>query len=350
LTDTDGLKVLLLGGDASVWIGVSSILGRNSSEIVLPHDVSPAELEHASRDVDAVVVAIARGEPDPSGPLRLIRKVGLHRGTVVIGDPADHRIAAEALALGVGGFVQRGSSPEHLLEAIKQVVDEGTFYDAPAAEILQSRIEFMQNFGGGSDLSPMSAARALASALELKDTYTGGHAERVSAMAMRLADFAWLDDAIPSDAMEAAFLLHDVGKIGIPETILTKPGGLGDTERRVLQTHPILGERIVAPLGFPDVVRQVIRHHHERWDGSGYPDGLAGQEIPAAARLFSIADALDAMTSLRPYRRPISFEEAIAEIVRGSGTQFDPQLCALAEQVFLETPTISLVEEEQPLL
>jgi HD-GYP domain-containing protein (c-di-GMP phosphodiesterase class II) len=169
-------------------------------------------------------------------------------------------------------------------------------------------------------------------------------------MAMRLAEFAWLDDAIPSDAMEAAFLLHDVGKIGIPETILTKPGGLGDTERRVLQTHPILGERIVAPLGFPDVVRQVIRHHHERWDGSGYPDGLAGQEIPAAARLFSIADALDAMTSLRPYRRPISFEEAIAEIVRGSGTQFDPQLCALAEQVFLETPTISLVEEEQPLL
>ena len=348
MTETIGLRVLLLGGDASVWIGVSSVLGPNSSEIVLPRDVPAAELEQASKDVDAVVVAISIDDPDPSGPLRLIRKVGLHRGTVVIGDATDHRTAAEALALGVGGFVKRGSSREHLLKAIHQVVAEGALYDAPAAEILQSRIEFIQNFGGGSDLSPMSAAKALASALELKDTYTGGHAERVSAMAMRLAEFALLNDAIPNDAMEAAFLLHDVGKIGIPETILTKPGGLTDTERRVLQTHPILGERIVAPLGFPDVVRQVIRHHHERWDGGGYPDGLAGQEIPAAARLFSIADALDAMTSLRPYRRPISFEEAIAEIVAAGGTQFDPELCGLAEQVYLGR-SISLVEEEQPL-
>jgi ribonuclease P protein subunit RPR2 len=185
--------------------------------------------------------------------------------------------------------------------------------------------------------SMMSAARALASALELKDTYTGGHAERVTHMAIRLAHAALLEDAMPSEALEAGFLLHDVGKIGIPESILNKPDKLTDTERRVLNTHPILGERIVAPLGFPDCVRNVIRHHHERWDGAGYPDKLKGEEIPGAARLFSIADSIDAMTSIRPYRLPVTFEEAVDEISRHAGTQFDPNLAALAREVFQDT-------------
>jgi HD-GYP domain-containing protein (c-di-GMP phosphodiesterase class II) len=137
--------------------------------------------------------------------------------------------------------------------------------------------------------------------------------------------------------MEAGFLLHDVGKIGIPESILNKPGGLSDTERRVLNTHPILGERIVAPLGFPISVGHVIRHHHERWDGGGYPDGLAGEAIPGAARLFSIADSIDAMTSIRPYRRPVTFEAAIDEVMAQAGAQFDPTLAALAREVFADT-------------
>lgn len=184
----------------------------------------------------------------------------------------------------------------------------------------------------------MAAARALASALELKDTYTGGHAERVTALAMRLARAADLDTESPADALEAAFLLHDVGKIGIPDSILTKPGVLTDTERRVLNVHPILGERIVEPLEFPDCVRRVIRHHHERWDGRGYPDGLSKTQIPRAARVFAIADVIDAMTSIRPYRKPVTFEAAIQEVLRHAGTQFDPALAALAEATFLDSP------------
>lgn len=183
-----------------------------------------------------------------------------------------------------------------------------------------------------------SAARSLVSALELKDTYTGGHAERVMALAMRLATAAGLHRTYSVDALEAAFLLHDVGKIGIPESILNKPGPLTDAERRVLQTHPLLGERIVGPLKFPECVRQVIRHHHEWWDGTGYPDGLAGAAIPAPARVFSIADVMDAMTSVRPYRMPTTFEEAIEEIILNAGTQFDPALATLAEAAFLDTP------------
>jgi len=184
----------------------------------------------------------------------------------------------------------------------------------------------------------MPAARALAAALEMKDTYTGGHAERVMALAIRLAEAAAMKEALPNEALQIAFLLHDVGKIGIPESILNKPGGLTDTETLVLNTHPILGERIVAPLGLPDCVRQVVRHHHERWDGTGYPDRLSGADIPVCARIFSIADVIDAMTSLRPYRRPVSFEAAVEEVIREAGRQFDPALAALAEETFLDSP------------
>jgi HD-GYP domain-containing protein (c-di-GMP phosphodiesterase class II) len=215
--------------------------------------------------------------------------------------------------------------------AISQVAGGGAFYDAPAASVLHGN-EDAQAMG-----SMMSAARALASALELKDTYTGGHAERVTHMAIRLARAALLEDAMPSEALEAGFLLHDVGKIGIPESILNKPAGLTDTERRVLNTHPILGERIIAPLGFPVCVGQVVRHHHERWDGTGYPDRLRGEDIPGAARLFSIADSIDAMTSIRPYRLPVTFEEAVNEIKSHAGTQFDPDLAMLASEVFLDS-------------
>ena len=326
------LRILLLGGDAALWLGVSSSLGSRSSQIVVPGDIAEGDLRTAARDMDVVVVVIDHTAADPCAPLRLVKQARLERRSVVIASASDQRTAAEALGLGLAGYVVRGCAPGRLAAAIAQVADGGAFYDAPAAAV-------MHNTGDAQATgSMMSAARALASALELKDTYTGGHAERVTLLAIRMAKTALLEDAIPSEALEAGFLLHDVGKIGIPESILNKPGGLSETERLVLNTHPILGERIVAPLGFPESVRQVIRHHHERWDGLGYPDGLAGYDIPGAARLFSIADSIDAMTSVRPYRMPVSFEEAVEEIVRHAGTQFDPDLALLAREVFLNTP------------
>jgi ribonuclease P protein subunit RPR2 len=325
------IRVLLIGGDAALWVGLSSALGSRSSQIVVGRNIDVAELTTASKDIDVVVVVTNHAEPDPCAPLRLVHAAHLERRTVVVANAADQRTAAEALGMGIGAYVLRGATPDRLALAITQVAEGGAFYDAPAAAVLHG-VEDARTAG-----SMMSAARALASALELKDTYTGGHAERVTLMAVRLAQAALLEDAMPSEAMEAGFLLHDVGKIGIPESILNKPGGLSDTERRVLNTHPILGERIVAPLGFPISVGHVIRHHHERWDGGGYPDGLAGEAIPGAARLFSIADSIDAMTSIRPYRRPVTFEAAIDEVMAQAGAQFDPTLAALAREVFADT-------------
>ena len=325
------IRILLLGGDSALWVGLQSALGSRSSQIVVPKDISADDLAGTARNIDVVVVVTNHSDPDPCAPLRLIRKAHLERRTVVIANASDQRTAAEALGMGIGGYVIRGASAKRIADAVCQVSEGGAFYDAPAASVLHSTEDALVTGG------MMSAARALASALELKDTYTGGHAERVTHMAIRLAHAALLEDAMPSEAMEAGFLLHDVGKIGIPESILNKPDKLSDTERRVLNTHPILGERIVAPLGFPDCVQNVIRHHHERWDGGGYPDRLKGEDIPGAARLFSIADSIDAMTSIRPYRMPVTFDEAVEEVMRHAGTQFDPNLALLARDVYMES-------------
>jgi cyclic di-GMP phosphodiesterase len=150
------------------------------------------------------------------------------------------------------------------------------------------------------------------------------HSQRVQRYATELAsavDPALLDDP----AIEYGFLLHDVGKIGIPDQILTKPGALTTHERRLMETHTVLGEQVLSGVAFlqNEGVR-VVRSHHERWDGSGYPDGRVREEIPLPARIFAVADALDAMTSDRPYRRALPWEHAAEEIAAQSGRQFDP--------------------------
>lgn len=325
--ETRALRVLMVGGDRSLWVGLSSMVSSRSVEVVTLGSITAPDFATAAAEMDVVVVVLSRADTDPFTAIRAIRDAGVHRRTVVVAHDDAQRTAAAALGSGIGGYLLRGATPERLGHAIDTVAAGGAFLDPPAAAILHR--------GNEQSGWTMSAARALSAALEMKDSYTGGHAERVTSLALRLARVALLDAALPDVALEAAFLLHDVGKIGIPESILIKPGPLTETERRVMETHPMLGERIVSPLGYPACVIEVIRHHHERWDGRGYPDRLAGHDIPAAARVFAIADSLDAMTSLRAYRRPVSFPDAVAEIVTKAGTQFDPELCALVEQTFL---------------
>ncbi|MBC7106872.1 MAG: HD-GYP domain-containing protein, partial [Firmicutes bacterium] len=137
-----------------------------------------------------------------------------------------------------------------------------------------------------------------------------------------------LSESLAEEAYMAA-LLHDLGKVAVPQEILLKPGPLADEEREEIRQHPVLGVMILQPAGFPPGVLVAIRHHHEDYDGGGYPDGLRGEEIPLAARLIRVADAFDAMTSARPYREPMAPEEALRELRRGAGRQFDPVLVEL---------------------
>jgi putative nucleotidyltransferase with HDIG domain len=176
--------------------------------------------------------------------------------------------------------------------------------------------------------SYLSTITSLARAVEAKDPYTSGHTERVAQIALILAEDFGFDEA-EMKAIEVGAIIHDIGKVGIPDGILLKPGPLDPEELREMRRHPELSSYIVADLELPSVVKQMVRSHHERFDGAGYPDGLAGEEIPLAGRILSVADALDAMTSDRPYRKAMPLEAARVEIQSEAGTQFCPRVVAV---------------------
>lgn len=171
----------------------------------------------------------------------------------------------------------------------------------------------------------LATIQALAAAVDAKDPYTQGHSKRVALYAAEFALALGLPDG-EVDQIHITGTLHDVGKIGVPDAVLQKPGRLTDDERVIIETHPALGEVIVRKAPALSYTLPGVRHHHERWDGKGYPDGLAGEAIPRIGRLLALADTFDAMTSDRPYRKGLSWTTALAEIEKGAGTQFDPAL------------------------
>ena len=180
-----------------------------------------------------------------------------------------------------------------------------------------------------------ATVQALSNAVEARDAYTGKHAERVTAYGIALARASGLDTHAPE--LEFGFLLHDVGKVGVPDAILFKPGALSDDEFALIAQHPVIGSEILRDVDFLGEGKLVVRHHHERWDGEGYPDRLAGDQIPVAARVFAVADALDALTTDRPYRRGTRFARAREEIRSNAGTQFDPDVVDALETISDET-------------
>ncbi len=192
----------------------------------------------------------------------------------------------------------------------------------------------------GLERTFVSTVEALANALEANDEYTSAHARWITDLSLRVGRELGLDERTLK-RLELGALLHDIGKIGIPSDVLAKPGRLTAAERKRVQTHPELGERIIAPIDRLQVVRPIVRHCHERWDGRGYPDGIAGEEIPLESRIIFVCDAYHAMTTDRPYRRRLSHREAVRRLVKGAGSQFDPNVVEVAVRV-LEQPAEQL--------
>jgi putative two-component system response regulator len=172
-------------------------------------------------------------------------------------------------------------------------------------------------------LAPTLAA-ALANAIEARDGELQGHCERLGELAVRVAVLMGLDP-VAVEHVRLGALLHDVGKIGIPDRVLLKNGALTDEEQALMRTHPLIGDELLDPLDFLPDVRAIVRHHHERWDGAGYPDGLAGERIPLGARIVGVADAVEAMSAPRPYRAPLGDSALVEELRQGRGTQWDSQ-------------------------
>jgi len=183
----------------------------------------------------------------------------------------------------------------------------------------------------------LEVLKSMVNIIESRDPYIRCHSSRVTRYALRIAQGLNLS-VQDMDIMRLACLLHDIGKIGIPDAVLTKKGDLGADEVELIQTHSLIGENIVKPLGFLVREGEIIRTHHECFDGSGYPDGLKGEEIPLSARIIAVADSYDAMTSHRPYRMAKTSGESIREIERLQGIKYDPQVVQSFKRCFERQP------------
>lgn len=174
---------------------------------------------------------------------------------------------------------------------------------------------------------------ALGRAVDRRDGMTGGHCVRVAEYSRIIGERVLGSRLQPLQVLEYGALLHDIGKIAVPDAILRKDGPLTEDEWRIMRQHPCLGYEILHGIAFLTDALPIVLYHHERWDGAGYPEGLRGEAIPIAARIFSVADAFDAMTADRHYRRALSLDQAMAELQRNSGTQFDPAIVATVADV-----------------
>jgi putative nucleotidyltransferase with HDIG domain len=184
--------------------------------------------------------------------------------------------------------------------------------------------------------SYVATVRALSNAVEARDAYTGKHAERVTAYSMELVRAIGGALALAPE-LEFGFLLHDIGKVAVPDAILYKPGKLSPEERALIEGHPVIGAAIIRGIEFLEQASLVVRSHHERWDGQGYPDGLAGEAIPLPARVFAVADVLDALTTDRPYRPAMTLTVARQMIIDEAGRQFDPHIVEVFKSIEDET-------------
>jgi putative nucleotidyltransferase with HDIG domain len=172
----------------------------------------------------------------------------------------------------------------------------------------------------------------LAKSLEARDVYTRGHSQRVSEVSLMIGERMGLTPEALEE-LRVGTILHDIGKIGVPDSILNKPGRLTDEEFGIMKSHPVIGYEICQPLGLSEGVLMIIRNHHEKLDGSGYPDGLKGGELPLSLRIVCVADAFDAMSSSRPYRDVMAMSRVLAELSAGAGVQFDPVVVEMLKEL-----------------
>ena len=232
------------------------------------------------------------------------------------------------MAAGANAFLHKPLEPLMLLSAVQRLAGLAPLehHDASGAGELRRLIDIGERQHDLLTGAYRQTLEALADALESRDSGTSAHSHRVTAYATRLT-LEVAPSLLADPTLEWGFLLHDVGKIGIPDCVLLKPGALTDAERRCIEQHTVIGERLVGhvPL-LQGAGLDVVRSHHERWDGDGYPDATAAASTPIAARIFSVADALDAMTDERPYRKAYSWDEALTTLTGARGSQFDPDV------------------------
>jgi putative two-component system response regulator len=304
-------RVLVIDDEAVIRDLMVEILERAGYEVVAA-DTAERAFELLD-DVSVVVSDILM--PGLSG-IELLDQVRIHRPSmpvVLVTGAGTYENLSEAVARGADGFLMKPFSHSELHKAVGAALERARRSEQDLRERL---------------LVPTLAA-ALGNAIEARDSGMEGHCERLSALAIRLGERAGLPRG-ELEQIRLGAVLHDVGKIGIPDRVLLKAGRLSNEELVLMRTHTLIGDRMLAPLELLAGVRPMVRHHHERWDGKGYPDGLAGERIPLSARIVALADSIEAMSAHRVYRDALGRRAILDEIGAGRGAQWDPALVDMA--------------------
>jgi putative nucleotidyltransferase with HDIG domain len=329
--DGKAARVLIVDDDAVVREAIGMVLSEEGYECRTTTGAEAA-LE-AVRESDPHLVISDMKMPGKDGLWLLdrLRRERPDTAVVMLTAYGDTEAAVECLRRGATDYLLKPPRSADLLRSIERALsrrrDERARerYRSSLQRTVREKASDLRHALVEVEAAYHSTLYALVAALDAREHETGDHSQRVGRYTLALADRIGVPMAQRNDIFRGA-LLHDIGKIGVPDAILLKPGPLDASEWEEMRKHPQVGFNILKSIGFLKVPAEIVLSHQERWDGSGYPRSLRGEKIHLGARIFAVADALDAMTSDRPYRRSLGFAHAISEITRQSGTQFDPEV------------------------
>ena len=284
------------------------------------------------KDAFSLIISdIKMPEMDGIEFLKRVRDINSKMMVIMVTGYPEIDMAVEAMRLGAYDFIIKPADLDLVTLSVKKALEkkrleeEVEAYHNHLERLVEERTGKLQQAYRILKKAHLDSVKILAEAIDAKDPYTRGHSDRVKRMSLKIAyQLGFAEDRLES--LEYGALLHDIGKIGIRDEVLQKPGALSPEEYQHIQEHPLIGVKIVEGIDFFKDMIPVIRHHHEHFDGSGYPDGLAGEAIPLEARIIFVPDAFDAMSTLRPHRGAMPLEDVLMELDKAKSKQFDPQV------------------------
>ncbi|UWZ86967.1 HD domain-containing phosphohydrolase [Occallatibacter riparius] len=331
--------ILVVDDEGPVRSMIGATLERQGYQVQLAGSGREATDALERAPFDLVLTDIVMQDVNGIALLERIRSQFPRIPVVMVSAIHDISVAIDSMRRGAYDYLLKPFEREHLVATVtraleyRTALEENQNYQLSLEQVVQARTELLQQAMEDLEHSYDITLEALGDALDLKDSETEGHSKRVTAYTIALARAMGIKPAEIKVIARGAFL-HDIGKMAIPDDILRKPGALSQEEQDVMREHCTRGYHILRKIPFLSEAAEIVFAHQEKFDGTGYPNGLNGAEIPIGARIFAVADALDAITSDRPYRRARSFDVAREEILRCSGTQFDPAVV----EVFLKIP------------
>jgi len=336
-------KILIADDEADIRELLGDFLESEGYECLLADNAFTAlKTFKENDDIDLVMSDIRMPGKTGLELLGEIKEIDEDVMVIMISAVKDIESAIAAMSKGAYDYVAKPFKLTEVVLIAKKAIEKRKLilqnkeYQRELERMVAERTIELQNALEELDNTYIFTLRALVTALDTRDEETQGHSLRVVKYTLKLAELMNWGDKEQLKNLEYGALLHDIGKIGIPDAILKKPGELTKEEWEVMQTHPEVGYKILHKIEFLEEPSQIVLHHHERFDGSGYPTGLRRLDIPIGSRIFAVADTVDAMTSERLYRAALTFEDASNELKKFSGIQFDPQVVEAFHSVPLD--------------